>query len=151
MYKDEFMQRAMDLAKECMQHDEVPVGAVLVKNGEIIAESGNLKETENNALCHAELVVLNRAAKKLNNWWLEDCELYVTLEPCAMCAGAIVNARIKSVFFGAYDAKFGACGSKVNILEKGLFNHDVEVEGGKRKEECAALLSDFFKGKRKGK
>lgn len=149
MYNQQFMQRAIELAKQCAELDEVPVGAVLVKDGEIIAESGNAKERENNALRHAEMIVLDRGAQALGNWWLEDCELYVTLEPCPMCAGAMINTRIRAVYFGAYDEKSGACGSKVNLLEKGLFNHNVEVSGGHMKEACAALLSDFFKKKRK--
>lgn len=149
MYDEKFMLRAIELARGCAELDEVPIGAVLVKGGEIVAESGNAKERENNALRHAEMVVLDEGAKKLGNWWLEDCDLYVTLEPCPMCAGAMVNARIRALYFGAYDQKAGACGSKVNLLEGGLFNHDIEVSGGYRKEECAALLSDFFKNKRK--
>ncbi len=149
MYNQQFMQRAIELAKQCAELDEVPVGAVLVRDGKIIAESGNAKERENNALRHAEMIALDRGAKDLGNWWLEDCELYVTLEPCPMCAGAMINTRIRAVYFGAYDEKSGACGSKVNLLEKGLFNHNVEVSGGHMKEACAALLSDFFKKKRK--
>ena len=149
MYEEKFMKEAIALAKECSQFDEVPVGAVLVRDGEIIAGSGNAKERENNALRHAEMIVLDKGAKACGNWWLEDCDLYVTLEPCAMCAGAMVNARIRALYFGAYDLKTGACGSKVNLLEKGLFNHDIDVEGGHLQSECAALLSEFFKGKRK--
>ncbi len=151
MYEDKFMQRAIELARACAELDEVPVGAVIVKDGEIVAESGNAKERENNALKHAEMIVLDEAAKKLGNWWLENCDLYVTLEPCAMCAGAMLNARIRALYFGAYDPKGGACGSKIDVLKDGLFNHNVEVEGGYRCEECAALLSEFFKKKRKGK
>lgn len=149
MYNQDFMLRAIALAKECAKLDEVPVGAVLVKDGEIIAASGNCKESENNALWHAEMIVLDKGAKALGNWWLEDCDLYVTLEPCAMCAGAMVNSRIRALYFGAYDMKTGACGSKVNLLERGLFNHDIEVSGGYLKEECADMLSQFFKNKRK--
>ncbi len=151
MYEERFMQIALALAKECAECDEVPVGAVVVKDGEIIAQSGNAKERENNALKHAELIALDQAAKALGNWWLEDCDLYVTLEPCPMCAGALVNTRIRALYFGAYDEKGGACGSKVDILQKGLFNHDVEVSGGHLKEECAALLTEFFRNKRKHK
>ena len=143
------MLRAIELARECAELDEVPVGAVLVKDGEIIAESGNAKERENNAIRHAEMIVLDKGAKALGNWWLEDCDLYVTLEPCSMCAGAMINTRIRAVYFGAFDAKAGACGSKVNLLEKGLFNHNIEISGGHMKAECAALLSEFFKSKRK--
>lgn len=143
------MRRAIELAKECASYDEVPVGCVIVKDGEIIAESGNFKERDNDALRHAEIVALGGAAKRLNNWWLEDCDVFVTLEPCAMCAGAMINARVRSVYFGAYDLKAGACGSKIDLLKKGLFNHNVYAEGGILKEECAKLLSDFFFEKRK--
>lgn len=149
MYDEKFMTKAIELAKGCAELDEVPVGAVLVKGGEIIAESGNAKERENNALRHAEMIVFDKGANALGNWWLEDCELYVTLEPCAMCAGAMINARIRALYFGAFDPKTGACGSKVNLLESGLFNHDIEVSGGHLKDECTALLSDFFRNKRK--
>ena len=151
MYNERFMLRAIELAKECALLGEVPVGAVLVKNDAIIAESGNAKERENSALRHAEMIVLEKGTKAVNNWWLENCELYVTLEPCPMCAGAMINSRIRSLYFGAYDEKSGACGSKVNLLEKGLFNHNIEVSGGYLKDECGALLSDFFKARREEK
>ena len=150
-YQEIFMQRAVELAKECATFDEVPVGAVVVKNGRIVAESGNRKERENNAVCHAEIVAISEATKAQNNWWLEDCDIYVTLEPCAMCAGAMINSRIRALYFGAYDEKTGACGSKINLFEQGLFNHDVEVSGGHLQDECAKLLSDFFRKKRKVK
>lgn len=146
--KTEFMRRAIELAKECALSDEVPVGAVVVKDGCVIAESGNRKERDGSAISHAEILALKKASEVVGNWWLEDCEVYVTLEPCAMCAMAMVHSRIKKLYFGAYDEKTGACGSKVNIFEKGLFNHDVEVEGGVLQEECGALLSSFFKNKR---
>lgn len=145
---EEFMKRALALAAECAARDEVPVGAVVVKEGSIIAEGCNFKERENCAVRHAEIVALERAAKVLGNWWLEDCEVYVTLEPCPMCAGAMINSRIKRVVFGAYDPKTGAAGSKVDLFAPGLFNHDVEVKGGVLREECAALLSEFFRAKR---
>lgn len=146
--EEKFMLRAIELARECALSYEVPVGAVVVKDGSIIAESGNFKERRGNAVCHAEIMALSQAAEKLGNWWLEDCDVYVTLEPCAMCAGAMINARIRALYFGAFDEKTGAAGSKVNLFEKGLFNHDVEVTGGIMKEECARLLGDFFKAKR---
>lgn len=146
--KEKFMRRALELAAECAALDEVPVGAVVVKDGEIIAESGNRKERDGNALRHAETVALSAAAEKVGNWWLEGCELFVTLEPCAMCAGAMINARIDRLYFGAYDEKAGAAGSKVNLFQKGLFNHTVEVEGGIMAEESAELLGKFFRAKR---
>lgn len=149
MYNDKFMLMAIDIAKQSALADEVPVGAVIVKDGEVIASSGNLKEGENNALCHAEVVALSKAAQAVGNWWLEGCEVYVTLEPCPMCAGAMINSRIDALYFGAYDKKAGACGSKINLLQKGLFNHDVAVSGGHFQDECASLLSSFFAAKRK--
>lgn len=143
-----FMCKAIELARLCAEQDEVPVGAVVVKNGKIIAQSGNRKEATNCATRHAEMVAIEQAAEKLGNWWLEDCEIYVTLEPCAMCAGAMILSRIKALYFGAYDEKTGAAGSKINLFEKGMFNHNIVVEGGIMKEECSQLLSDFFRKKR---
>ena len=144
----DFMKRAIELAKECSQFDEVPVGAVVVKDGKIIAESGNRKERDNCAISHAEILAIQKATEVVGNWWLEDCDMYVTLEPCAMCAMAMINSRIRNLYFGAYDEKTGACGSKVNIFEKDLFNHNIDVQGGLLKEECGALLTAFFKNKR---
>lgn len=144
-----FMRRALAIAEECAAADEVPVGCVVVKDGAVIAEGGNRKERENNALRHAETVALAAAAERTGNWWLEDCDVYVTLEPCPMCAGAMILSRVRKVFFGAYDEKSGAAGSRVNLFEKGLFNHDVETEGGVLGGECAALLSEFFAAKRR--
>ena len=144
----DFMKRAIELAKECSQFDEVPIGAVVVKDGKIIAESGNRKERDNCAISHAEILAIQKATEVVGNWWLEDCDMYVTLEPCAMCAMAMINSRIRNLYFGAYDEKTGACGSKVNILEKDLFNHNIDVQGGLLKEECGALLTAFFKNKR---
>ncbi|MBR2334524.1 MAG: tRNA adenosine(34) deaminase TadA [Clostridia bacterium] len=145
----EFMKRAIELAKECSQFDEVPVGAVVVKDGKIIAESGNRKERDNCAVSHAEILAIQKATEVVGNWWLEDCEMYVSLEPCPMCAMAMIHSRISKLYFGAYDEKTGAGGSRVNIFEKDLFNHNIEVEGGVMKEECGALLTEFFKNKRK--
>ena len=148
-YSDEYMQLAINLAKSAALADEVPVGAVVVKDGKVIATSENMKERANDATRHAEMVALSRAAEEVGNWWLEDCDVYVTLEPCPMCAGAMINSRIRALYFGAYDLKTGAAGSKVNLFEEGLFNHNIVVSGGHREEECSALLSEFFKKKRK--
>lgn len=145
---ERFMRRAIELAAECAAHDEVPVGAVVVKDGNIIAEGCNFKERELNAVRHAEIVALENAAKAVGNWWLEDCDVYVTLEPCPMCAGAMINARVRRLVFGAYDEKTGAAGSRVDLFAKGLFNHDVEVTGGVLGEECGVLLTSFFRAKR---
>lgn len=149
MYEERFMRRAIEIAKESADFDEVPVGAVIVKDGVIIAEGCNYKERSLNALRHAETEALSKAAEAVGNWWLEGCELYATLEPCPMCAGAMINARIDALYFGAYDPKGGACGSKVDLFEKGLFNHTVTVSGGYLADECAKLLSEFFSKKRK--
>ena len=142
------MLRAIELAKLATETDDVPVGCVIVRDGEIIAEASNMKEKENDATKHAEMVAISNATKVLNNWWLEDCEVYVTLEPCPMCAGAMINARIKALYFGAYDPKTGAAGSRVNLLKEDLFNHNIIVKGGIMQNECSSLLSEFFKKKR---
>lgn len=142
------MRKAIELAQEGATFDEVPVGAVVVKDGEIIACAYNQKENDNCATRHAEMLAIDRASKALGNWWLEGCELFVTLEPCTMCAGAMVLSRIDKLYFGAYDDKTGAVGSVTNVLEQ-KSNHKVEFEGGILKDECAKLLSDFFKSKRK--
>lgn len=141
------MIRAIELAKAAGSHDEVPVGAVVVYNGEIVGEGENRKERENSALAHAEMVALDNARKKLG-WMLCDCDLYVTLEPCPMCAGAMVNSRIKNLYFGAYDEKSGCAGSVYNIVNDKRFNHRINTAGGIMRDECAALLTDFFKKKR---
>ncbi|MBR4801113.1 MAG: tRNA adenosine(34) deaminase TadA [Clostridia bacterium] len=148
-YKDEYMTLAIGLAQASAEADEVPVGVVVVKDDKVVATSENMKERLNDATKHAEMVALSRATEAVGNWWLENCDVYVTLEPCPMCAGAMINSRIRALYFGAYDEKTGAAGSKVNLLESGLFNHDIVVSGGHRQEECSKLLSSFFKNKRK--
>lgn len=146
--EEKYMRRAIELARRSAEADEVPVGAVVVKNGIIIAESENRKERDNCSTSHAEMLAIAKATEVVGNWWLEDCEIYVTLEPCAMCAMAMVLSRIKALYFGAYDEKTGASGSKINIFEKGLFNHTIEVTGGVLQSECSGIVSDFFKKKR---
>lgn len=146
---EKFMDRAIALAKEGASFDEVPVGAVIVKDGEIIAEATNYKERENCAVYHAEIVAIQRASKRLNNWYLSGCDLYVTLEPCLMCVGAIINSRIDNVYYGAYDKKAGCCTSVYKLLGDEKFNHRPNVVGGIKEEECGVLLSEFFKEKRK--
>ena len=145
-----FMHRAIELAKEAQKLDEVPIGAVIVKNGEIIAEAYNLRETRKLATAHAEIDAINAACQKLGGWRLFGCTLYVTLEPCAMCAGAIVNSRIDRVVYGASDIRFGACGSLFNINSYPL-NHAFEITSGVCGDECKALLSEFFAELRKKK
>ena len=143
------MKEALKEAKKAYKKLEVPVGAVIVKNGEIIARAYNLKETKCDTTKHAEIIAIQRASKKLNAWRLEDCEMYVTLEPCTMCAGAIINSRIKKVYIGTEDPKTGACGSILNLFTDYKFNHKVEYEKGIMQKECEKILKDFFKDLRK--
>ena len=123
-------------------------GAVIVKNGEVISTGHNLREEKQNALSHAEIEAINLACQKLGSWRLDDCELYVTLEPCPMCTGAIINARIKTVIFGAYDSKMGCMDSVINLCDY-TFNHRPEIYGGIMEDECSAILTEFFKNLRK--
>ncbi len=139
-----YMKKALELAREAALDGEVPVGCVIVRNGEIVATGRNRRETAKTALGHAEIEAIGAACEKLGGWRLWDCTLYVTLEPCPMCAGAIVNARIPTVVFGASDDKCGACGSVCDLFAMD-FNHHPQVVSGVCQEEAAALLSDFFK------
>ena len=139
-----YMQKALELAREAALEGEVPVGCVIVRNGEIVATGRNRRETAKTALGHAEIEAIGAACEKLGGWRLWDCTLYVTLEPCPMCAGAIVNARIPTVVFGASDDKCGACGSVCDLFSMD-FNHHPQVVKGVCQEEAAALLTDFFK------
>lgn len=141
---ERFMRRALRLAQEAADEGEVPVGAVVVRKGEIVGEGRNRREKAKSALSHAELEAIQNACQNLGGWRLWECELYVTLEPCPMCAGAIVNARIPQIYFGAYDPKNGCVGSVANILELPLAFHP-KYEGGILKEECSAILTNFFK------
>lgn len=147
--KEKFMKEALKEAKKAYDKLEVPVGAVIVKDGKIIARAHNLKETKYDTTKHAEILAIQKASKKLESWRLLDCEMYVTLEPCSMCAGAMINARIKKVYIGASDEKTGAVGSVFNLFEDYTFNHQVEVEKGILQTECENLLKDFFKMLRK--
>lgn len=143
-----FMRAALKEAEKAAAADEVPVGAVMVRDGKIIARAGNRKEREKDALRHAETECMRKAQKKLGDWRLTDCTLYVTLEPCAMCAGAIINCRVGRVVFGAWDLRFGCCGTLCSLPEDGRFNHTCAVTGGVLEKDCAEILSAFFKGKR---
>ena len=140
----EFMDAALELAREAYAEGEVPVGCVIVRGQEIVGRGRNRREKARNALCHAEIEAINDACRNLNGWRLWECTLYVTLEPCPMCAGAIVNARIPRVVYGAGDDKCGACGSVCDLFAMD-FNHHPAVTRGVREEEAAALLSDFFR------
>lgn len=151
MQDEYFMKKAIEQAKSAFAYDEVPIGAVIVKDSEIIAVGNNFKERENCAVYHAEVVAIINACKKLNNWYLDGCTLYVTLEPCPMCCGAIVNSRIDRVVYGAKDAKSGAVVSLYNLLNDKKLNHQVQVTGGVLEDECSSILTDFFKKKREDK
>lgn len=144
------MKRAIELARLSALEGEVPVGAVVVKDNEIVGEGRNRRELGKNALYHAELEAIDYACKKLGGWRLWQCDLYVTLEPCPMCAGAIINARIKTVYYGAKDLKAGSFGSIVNFNDI-PYNHKPEIISGVMAEECSALLTDFFKNLREQK
>lgn len=151
MKSDEyFMKLALDNARLSGLKGEVPVGAVIVRAGEVISNGFNGREFGKNALYHAELDAINNACKILGGWRLCDCEMYVSLEPCPMCTGAIINSRIKRVIFGAYDKKAGACGSVINLFDY-PFNHKPQVTGGILEQECAEVLSIFFKKLRERK
>jgi len=145
-----FMQLAIKEAKKAEIENEVPIGAVLVRDGVVLARAHNQKNKLGNTLKHAELIALERGMKKLNDWHLNECDLFVTLEPCPMCAGACINARVRSVIFGAYDPKAGCCSSLYNLCEDVRFNHRPKVVGGVCENECGELLSKFFKNIRKG-
>lgn len=143
IYDEKFMRAALDEADKAASLGEVPVGAVVVMNGEIVSAAFNSRETDKNALCHAEIKAIDAACRKLGGWRLHKCDIYVTLEPCPMCAGAIVNSRIKRVVYGARDEKAGAFGTKL-MLNDYDFNHKPVVEGGVLDGECAERLSRFF-------
>ena len=142
-----FMKEALILAEEAGKEGEVPVGAVIVRNGEIIARGRNMRESKKNALSHAEIEAINSACKVLGDWRLNDCEMYVTLEPCPMCAGAIINARINTLIFGAYDSKMGCIDSVTNLCNM-PFGHKTEVYGGIMEDKCLEVLKKFFKSLR---
>jgi tRNA(adenine34) deaminase len=144
-----FMNEALKEAQKAAKRDEVPVGAVIVKDNKIVARAHNGKQKKKNATSHAEMEVITKASQKLKTAYLYDADLYVTLEPCAMCAGAIINARLKNLYFGAWDKRFGCAGTLYNLPEDKRFNHTVTVRGGVMEEECAAILSVFFQEKRK--
>ena len=142
-----YMDEALKLAREAAQAGEVPVGCVITLGDRIVGRGRNRREEEKNALCHAEIEAINDACRTLGGWRLWQCTLYVTLEPCSMCAGAILNARIPRVVYGASDSKFGACRSVCRLFDMG-FNHHPKVEAGVREEEAAALMQEFFKNLR---
>lgn len=143
-----YMLLAIKEAQKAEIKDEVPIGAVIVLDGRVIAKAHNLIEKKQDATAHAEILAIQKASKKLKSWRLIDCEMYVTVEPCPMCAGAIVNARIKKVYFGATESKSGCAVSKYSILTDSGLNHTTEFEGGMEKEACSTLIKNYFKKKR---
>lgn len=145
------MIMAYKQAEKAGEKDEVPIGAVIVKEGKVLSKGYNLVENTNKATAHAEIIAIEKACKKLKSWRLDGTEIYVTLEPCAMCAGAIANARIKKVYFGAYERKSGCAESKYPVLTDNGLNHSAEYEGGIMEEECASLIKKYFSEKRKAK
>lgn len=146
---EKYMRFALKEAQKAALIDEVPVGCIIVLNDKIIAKAHNKKETTNDPCGHAEIIAIRKACKKISNWRLENCEMYVTIEPCIMCSGAIIQSRIKKVFYGAKDNKGGGLGTSINVLEAKNINHVPEVYGGILLEECSKIISDYFKTKRK--
>lgn len=145
---EKFMKAALKEAKKAADKLECPIGAVIVKGGKIISRAHNLRELNKSAISHAEILAIKKACKKLDSWRLYGCELYVTLEPCPMCSGAILQSRIDKLYFGAYDIKAGCCGSVCDLFDPGMFNHTTLVTGGILEKECSRILSDFFKNLR---
>ena len=148
---EQYMKAAITQAKKAAALDEVPIGCVIVQDGRIIARGYNRRNTDKNTLAHAELAAIRKASKKTGDWRLEDCTMYVTLEPCQMCAGAIVQSRLKRVVIATMNPKAGCAGSILNLLQMEAFNHQVEITRGVREEECARMLSDFFRKLRQKK
>lgn len=148
---EKYMKEAIKQAKKAAMLDEVPIGCVIVYDGKIIGRGYNRRNTDKSTLAHAEIIAIKKASKKLGDWRLEDCTMYVTLEPCQMCAGAIVQARIPRVVIGSMNPKAGCCGSILNLLEEDRFNHQAEVIRGVLETECSTMLTDFFKQLRKKK
>lgn len=148
--QEKFMKAALKLARKAAEEGEVPVGCVVVCDGKIVGRGRNRRETKKTALGHAELEAIGKACRKLGGWRLHKCDLYVTLEPCPMCTGAIINARIRTVYYGAPDPKAGSCGTLVNLFEL-PYNHQPAVVGGLLEDECAGALRDFFRGLRERK
>lgn len=144
----QWMRKALELARKAALADEVPVGVIIVSDGEIVAESFNLRESSASATAHAEVLAIDLACKKLGRWRLSGCTMYVTLEPCVMCAGALVQARVDRVVYGAVDPKGGAVQSLYQVLSDERLNHQPEVVGGVLADECGSLLKEFFRGKR---
>ena len=143
-----YMKKAIKEAKKAELIDEVPIGCVIVCNDKIIARGHNVRETKKTPLGHAEIIAIDKASKKLGRWRLEDCDIYITLEPCIMCSGAIIQSRIKRIYFGARDYKGGALGSSIDVLTASNINHHPEVYPGILEDECSSIITNYFKHKR---
>ncbi len=148
--EEKFMKEALKEAEKAYKQEEVPVGAIIVKDGQIISRAHNLREKKQKATAHAEILAIDKASKKLNSWRLIDCDMYVTLEPCTMCMGAIISSRIKNLYIGTLDPKTGACGSFID-LSKLKYNHTVNIYKGILQNECEYIIKDFFKNLRRNK
>lgn len=146
---EKYMKQAIRLAGKAAELGEVPIGCVIEYQGKVIGRGYNRRTTDKSTLAHAEIIAIKKACKKMGDWRLEDCTMYVTLEPCQMCAGAIVQARVKKVVIGCMNPKAGCAGSILNVLQMDEFNHQVEIERGVLEEECSELLTSFFKDLRK--
>ncbi len=144
-----YMSKALEEAQKAFDIDEVPIGCVIVKDDEIIARGYNMRNTNKNTLDHAEIIAINKACEVLGDWRLEGCQMYVTVEPCPMCSGAIVQSRLDKLVFGAFNKKAGFCGSILNVLQMDELNHKVEIENGVLEEECKEMMQSFFKNFRK--
>lgn len=145
------MRLALDEAQKAIEEGEMPVGAVIVRNGQVIATGHNVRNVTHDPTLHAEIVAIRKACEKLGDWRLSDCDLYVTLEPCVMCSGAIINSRMRSVYFGAYDAEYGGAGGRIDLFSKSYFGSNTRIYGGIMEEECTSMLKSFFASLREGK
>jgi len=149
--ENKFMRIALEEAFLAVAEGEMPVGAVIAKDGEVIATGHNIRNVCHDPTLHAEIVAIRKACEKLGDWRLSDCDLYVTLEPCVMCSGAIINSRMKSVYFGAYDPEYGAAGGRIDLFSKSYFGSNTNVYGGIMEEECTSMLKNFFASLRESK
>ena len=147
--ENKYMKIAINEALLAIVEGEMPVGAVIVQNGEVIASAHNIRNTEHDPTLHAEIVAMRKACKIKKDWRLDDCDLYVTLEPCAMCSGAIINSRLRNVYYGAYDPEYGAAGGRIDLFSKSYFGSTTKVFGGIMEDECTNLLKTFFTNLRK--
>lgn len=145
------MRLSLNEAQKAIEEGEMPVGAVIVRDGQVIATGHNVRNVTHDPTLHAEIVAIRKACEKLGDWRLSDCDLYVTLEPCVMCSGAIINSRMRSVYFGAYDAEYGAAGGRIDLFSKSYFGSNTRVYGGIMEEECTSMLKSFFASLREGK